>query len=195
MKLSQVKKTEIQKNIMAIYDKPEKKLDDDRSALVKENYKLWIAPLQSIIDTLPSAMINKDNNISVLIEENGEETKWHTYVSDKVPVCSSGGSYYSSTEAMELDPSLKERVCTLLSEINELLSERVALRTFVEECLDKVNTTKQLKELWAGYSALSKHIPPEPIRAKKGQQQVLNLESTLDLDAINQRLTMNILEG
>lgn len=195
MKLSQTKKDDIQRNILDIYNKPEKKLEDSRGALVKENYALWIAPLQAIIDTLPESMINKDNNLSVYIEENGEKHTWHAHVDTKVPVCASGSGYYSNTEAAELDPSLQEKVDVIIAEADALLTEKSALRTFVEECLDKVNTTKQLKELWADYSALSKHIPPEPVRAKKGQQQVLDLESTLDLDAINQRLTINMLEG
>jgi|LWDU01.1.fsa_nt_gi shikimate kinase len=195
MKLSQIKKKEIRNNILSIYDKPEKKLDDARSELVKENHTLWIAPLQPMIDALPSSIINKENNISVLVEDNGEETRWHAYMNNQVPVCSDGSGYYSNTKPMELDPSLQERVNILLAESTELLVERVALRTFVDECLDKISTTKQLKELWSNYSALYKHIPPEPIRAKKSQQQVLDLESKLDLDAINQRLTMNILEG
>jgi len=82
----------------------------------------------------------------------------------------------------------------IMQDDRDLQAEKQTLRDFVLECLDKVTTTKQLRELWVDYPALAKSIPPEPVRKKKEAQTVLDLDNTLELGALNKRLTENLLD-
>jgi len=195
MKLSQLKKDDVLKAIMGIYDVPEKRLKNLRDTLVCDNHALWIAPFQATIDTLPLEMFQKDDDLILEVGYEGNNHNWYAMAPKQVIVCREGSGYYSKTIPMKVVPTLQSRVESIQAEEAELLQEKVTLRTFTEECLDKVTTTKQLHELWANYPALSKHIPPEPVRAKKAKQQLLDLESSLDLNAVNKRLTENLLEG
>ena len=200
MKLSIVKKSEITHNILDIYEKPMDLLDKERQHVVLENYLLWIAQYQTDIDNLPIEFFNTSSVLKTLIEVDSSglkhlNTVWHYSHDVKVPVMSQDSGYYAEPEAQELHPTLQSKVEDILQRFDELISEKSNLRTFVDESLDQVTTTKQLRDLWANYGALLKHIPPEPSRVKKSKQTVLNLKTKLDIQAINQRLTEHLLEG
>jgi len=195
MKLSQVKKDDITREILDIFKKPERKLEHAKETIAIDNYFLWYAQYEDIAKQLPSEILAKDRHSSTKVMDNGYEATWSYYFENPMPMMVKGSGYSSSTIALELDSSLAERAQVIVEEGTALNSEKVQLRTFVDESMDAVNTTTQLRKLWELYPALLKHIPPEPIRKKEHTQTVLDLESTLDLDAINRRMTMNILEG
>lgn len=196
MKLSQIKKDEIAGNILEIYDKPFAALEKERDKVVIDNYPLWVQQYQEYIDKLPTELFNLSDKLKVEIKATNPlstDTYWTAYNDTKVPVLSKNSGYYAEAIAIELDPSLQDTVNDLIKRNDELTAEKSNLRTFIYECLDVVNTTKQLRELWTEYPALAKHIPAEPTRKKKTVQESLNLESTLDINTINRRLTENLL--
>jgi hypothetical protein len=195
MKLSQVKKDDITREILDIFKKPVRKLERAKEELAKENYFLWYAQYEAIAKQLPIELLAKDRHSSTKVMDNSYETSWSYYFENPMPMMLKGSGYSSSSIDLELEASLTERAQVIVDESTSLNSEKVQLRTFVDESMDAVNTTTQLRKLWELYPALLKHIPPEPIRKKEHTQTVLDLESTLDLDAINRRMTMNILEG
>jgi hypothetical protein len=195
MKLSQVKKDDITREILDIFKKPERKLEHAKETIAIDNYFLWYAQYEDIAKQLPSELLAKDRHSSTKVMDNGYEASWSYYFESPMPMMLKGSGYSSSVIALELDSSLAERVQIIVDESTTLNSEKVQLRTFVDESMSTVNTTTQLRKLWELYPALVKHIPPEPIRKKEHTQTVLDLESTLDLNAINKRLTENLLEG
>lgn len=192
MKLSQVKKDDITVKILSIYEKPEKALGTLRSEVAKENYLLWVAPYQATIDKLPDNMFNKQETVYTDIPDKQE---WRHEFDSKVPVITTGSGYYASSLHLPLDSSLVERVTNILDDMNALLTEKTQLRDFIDESLEKVTTTKQLKALWSDYPALLTHVPADKLRKKSEQQMVLALDSELDIKAINKRLTANLLEA
>jgi hypothetical protein len=195
MKLSRVKKDDITREILDIFDKPQKKLESAKDNIAKENYFLWYAQYEAIAKQLPIELLAKDRNASTKVMDNGYEASWSYYFENPMPMLLRGSGYSSHAIALELDASLTERAQVIVEEGTALNSEKVQLRAFVDESMSAVNTTTQLRKLWELYPALVKHIPPEPIRKKEHTQSVLDLESTLDLNAINKRLTENLLEG
>ena len=195
MKLSQVKKDDITRVILDIFDKPQKKLESAKDNIAKENYFLWYAQYEAIAKQLPIELLAKDRNATTKVMDNGYEASWSYYFENPMPMLLKGSGYSSSSIPLELDASLTERAQVIVEEGTALNSEKVQLRTFIDESMDAVTTTTQLRKLWELYPALLKHIPPEPIRKKEQTQTVLDLESTLDLNAINKRLTENLLEG
>lgn len=199
MKLSQIKKDDIHRAILDIYEQPEKALNVEERAIVVDNYMAWIPQYENIISQLPDGMVQKDTSISIEIMDTKDPSyrlaKWYGDLAEKSPVLKADTRYYADTLPTPIMEVMHDRINALLIKTEKLSKEKRNLRNFVEECLNKVTTTKQLRELWTDYPALSKHIPPEPVRAKKSQQATLELESTLDMGAVNKRLTENLLGG
>jgi len=199
MRLSGSKKDEIQHEILSIYNKPEQQLKDEENDIVVANYLAWIPQYEVAIAQLPEDMVHRDKSIVMDIPHDTDPdqriARWYGVLPEKSPVIKSGSGYYADTQPTPIMEVTQNAIDALLIKLEKLANEKRTLRTFIEECLEKVTTTKQLRELWADYPALAKHIPPEPVRAKKSQQQVLDLDSKLDLDVINRRITHNMLEG
>jgi len=199
MRLSGIKKDEIHHEILSIYDKPEQQLKAEENDIVVANYLAWIPQYEAAIAQLPEDMVHRDKSISMDIPHDTDPdqhtARWYGVLTEKSPVIKSGSGYYADTQSIPIMEVTQNAIDALLIKLEKLANEKRTLRTFVEECLEKVTTTKQLRELWADYPALAKHIPPEPVRAKKAKQSTLELESTLDMGAVNKRLTENLLEG
>ena len=195
MKLSRVKKDDITREILDIFDKPERKLGNAKENIAKDNYFLWYAQFEDIAKQLPIELLAKNRHTSTKVMDSGYEASWTYYFESSMPMHLEGSGYSASSMPLELGASLTERVQVIVEESTALNSEKVQLRTFIDESMRTVTTTTQLRKLWELYPALLKHIPPEPIRKKEHTQTVLDLESTLDLNAINKRLTENLLEG
>lgn len=199
MKLSQIKKDGIVTNILDIYTKPERNNRALEQEIVKDNYLAWIPQYEDIIAKLPEKMLHSDVNVHIDIPKADGSTeyteRWYGTFDTKVVVMKKGSGYYTDIQATPIMDAVKDRITELQTSIEKLSSEKRSLKTFVDECLAKVTTTKQLHELWKDYPALAKHIPPEPVRTKKAQQTVLDLESKVDMFALNKRLTESLLEG
>ena len=200
MKLSQIKKDEIAKNILSIYDKPQEEITKLEQEIVKDNYLAWIPQYEEAISKLPEYMVQRDTSIQMDVPKADGSTeftdRWFASFPQKVAVIKSDNSYYGAADSIPIMDVVYDRIIELQTKSKELSSEKRSLKTFVDECLAKVTTTKQLRDLWEDYPALSQHIPPEPARKSKTAQQLdLEIGSELQVDALNRRLTMNILEG
>ena len=200
MRLSQYRKAEIMHGIMDIYDEPLSDLEKQKSQFVIDNYNLWISQYTDDIKKLPKQFFNLSHSLRVEIKDNIEPDhikayRWTARHDEEVPVMRENNSYYSDTAPIEVQEALKVRVKSILEQERTIDKEISNLKMFVVDCLDQVTTTKQLREIWKDYPALAKHIPAEPARKKRAKQVELNLNTTLDVDAVNRRVTMNILEG
>jgi hypothetical protein len=197
MKLSKVKKDEIYDELRKTYDKPFEAVYGSQTKLVKENYDLWIAPYEKDIEKLPISMINTtDRLIMEVYDEKDYKQNWDYNTDVKVPCMVDGSGWTSKSLPIPIDDSLLEKVNIVRKEEDLLQAERSDFTSYIQECLDKVTTTKQLRELWKDYPALSNAIPPEPSRKPKSKKQLeLEIGTTLQVDALNRRLTMNILES
>jgi hypothetical protein len=197
MKLSRIKKDEIYAELRKTYDKPFAAVYESQSSLVMSNYNLWIQQYNTQIDQLPISMVNTtDRVIMEVYDEKDYKQNWDCSLSTKVPCMVDGSGWTSKSLPIPIDDSLLEKVNIVRKEEELLQAERSDFTSYIQECLDKVTTTKQLRELWKDYPALSNAIPPEPSRKPKSKKQLeLEIGTTLKVDALNRRLTMNILES
>jgi len=198
MRLSDTKKYDIREEIMGIYSNPENKIEKRKRECAKDNYLAWIPQYQSTIDKLPIEMIAHNKEISLDVDGldpiGTAHYKWGYSFDKPVPTQSSGTGYYASSMSTPVMPETVDIAVQIMQDDRDLQAEKQTLRSFVLECLDKVTTTKQLRELWVDYPVLAKSIPPEPVRKKKEAQLVLDLDNTLELGALNKRLTENLLD-
>lgn len=197
MKLSGIKKDEIYAELRKTYDKPFEAVYASQHKLVKENYRLWISQYEKDIERLPTSMLNTtDRLIMEVYDEKEYQQSWECNLSTKVPCMVDGSGWNSKSLPIPVNDSLLEQINIVKQEEELLQAERADFTNYIQECLDKVTTTKQLRELWKDYPALSNAIPPEPSRKPKSKKQLeLEIGTTLQVDALNRRLTMNILES
>ena len=198
MRLSDIKKYEIREEILGIYSNPEGKIEKRKKEFTKDNYLAWIPQYQSTIDKLPVEMVAHNKEITIDVDELDAlgipHYKWHYSFDKPVPTLVSGTGYYATSMRTPVMPEMVDVALQIMQDDRDLQAEKQTLRDFVLECLAAVTTTKQLRELWVDYPVLAKSIPPEPVRKKKEAQLVLDLDNTLELGALNKRLTENLLD-
>jgi len=198
MRLSKVKQDEIYQAIIAdTYDKPLLAVANKKKELVKRNYTLWFNQYEAPIKLLPKDMFNTENSIymQVQITQDSHATWSHYY--DTEVICENDGSRWSSTaKTMMVNPTLQDEVDIVIAEDTALENEKASLKRFIEESLEKQNTSVKLRKAWEEYPILLKYIPAEPVRAPRvAEQEELPMESVLKLDTLKQRLTQNLLES
>jgi hypothetical protein len=142
-------------------------------------------------------MFNTENSIymQVQITQDSHATWSHYY--DTEVICESDGSRWSSvSKTMMVNPTLQDEVDIVIAEDTALENEKASLKRFIEESLEKQNTSVKLRKAWEEYPILLKYIPAEPVRAPRvAKQEELPMESVLKLDTLKQRLTQNLLES
>ena len=198
MRLSKVKQDEIYKAIIAdTYDKPLVAIANKKKELVKRNYTLWFNQYESAIKLLPKDIFNTEGNIymKVALPQGSTDTWSHYY--DTAVICEKDGSRWSSSaKSIEVNDTLLDEVNLVIAEDTTVENEKKSLKMFIEESLDKHNTTVKLRKAWEEYPILLKYIPAEPVRApRKAKQEDLPMEAVLKLDMLKQRLTQNLLES
>ena len=198
MRLSKVKQDEIYKAIIAdTYDKPLVAIANKKKELVKRNYTLWFNQYESAIKLLPKDIFNTENNICMkVVLPQGSTATWSHYY-DTAVICEKDGSRWSSSaKSIEVNDTLLDEVNLVIAEDTTVENEKKSLKIFIEESLDKHNTTVKLRKAWEEYPILLKYIPAEPVRApRKAKQEDLPMEAVLKLDMLKQRLTQNLLES
>jgi len=198
MRLSKVKQDEIYKAIIAdTYDKPLVAIANKKKELVKRNYTLWFNQYESAIKLLPKDIFNTESNICMkVVLPQGSTATWSHYY-DTAVICEKDGSRWSSSaKSIEVNDTLLDEVNLVIAEDTTVENEKKSLKIFIEESLDKHNTTVKLRKAWEEYPILLKYIPAEPVRApRKAKQEDLPMEAVLKLDMLKQRLTQNLLES
>jgi len=198
MRLSKVKQDEIYKAIIAdTYDKPLVAIANKKKELVKRNYTLWFNQYESAIKLLPKDIFNTESNICMkVVLPQGSTATWSHYY-DTAMICEKDGSRWSSSaKSIEVNDTLLDEVNLVIAEDTTVENEKKSLKIFIEESLDKHNTTVKLRKAWEEYPILLKYIPAEPVRApRKAKQEDLPMEAVLKLDMLKQRLTQNLLES
>jgi len=126
----------------------------------------------------------------------GSTATWSHYY-DTAVICEKDGSRWSSSaKSIEVNDTLLDEVNLVIAEDTTVENEKKSLKIFIEESLDKHNTTVKLRKAWEEYPILLKYIPAEPVRApRKAKQEDLPMEAVLKLDMLKQRLTQNLLES
>jgi hypothetical protein len=198
MRLSKVKQDEIYKAIIAdTYDKPLVAIANKKKELVKRNYTLWFNQYESAIKLLPKDIFNTESSIYMkVVLPQGSTATWSHYY-DTAVICEKDGSRWSSSsKSIEVNDTLLDEVNLVIAEDTTVENEKKSLKIFIEESLDKHNTTVKLRKAWEEYPILLKYIPAEPVRApRKAKQEDLPMEAVLKLDMLKQRLTQNLLES
>jgi hypothetical protein len=198
MRLSKAKQDEIYQAIIAdTYDKPFVAIANKKKELVKRNYALWFNQYEATIKLLPKDIFNTENSMYMKVQlPQDSHSTWSHYYPTEV-ICESDNSRWSSTaKSIEVNDTLLDEVNLVIAEDTTLENEKKSLKIFIEESLEKHNTTVKLRKAWEEYPILLKYIPAEPVRAPRvAKQEDLPMESVLKLDTLKQRLTQNLLES
>jgi hypothetical protein len=191
MRLSQTKQTEIAEKIKKdMYDKPFAAIDKEQKDLVYENYLLWVAPYQDIVNQLPTEMVCRDDHIKMDVVEH---VTWNYYHNSKLVNLVTGSGWSTSSHSIPLQKELEPAAMTLLDKEKDLTSEKNELMDYVNESMHTLGTTLKLRKTWP--HALHKYIPAEPLRKSKKTKEVQEELFAAPTDAIKQRMTENLLEG
>jgi hypothetical protein len=152
------------------------------------------------IPEIPSDEIyTKDINTPViddtLYSHKCDKSTWTQYVDSSLPVMMKGSGWQSNDLPVPLQKSMKEEVIKLRIEDFKLKIERINMKKYLRDTLDRNNTTSKLRKAFP--STLQKYIPPEPPRAAR-QPKPINTEETPELIVpgnLKQRMTENLLDN
>jgi hypothetical protein len=198
MRLSQTKQNEIYTEIIKdTYDVPLATISNKKKDLVQRNYTMWISQYESAIKLLPKDMFNTESNVYMKVNLTPDSSANWSHYYDKAVICEKESSRWSSSSKnIDVNPTLLDEVNQVVAEEAILENEKKSLKLFIEESLNKHNTTIKLRKAWENYPILLKYIPAEPVRApRKPKQESLPMEAVLKLDTLKQRLTQNLLES
>jgi len=136
MRLSQTKQIEIAEKIKKdMYDKPFAAIDKEQKDLVYENYLLWVAPYQDIVNQLPTEMVCRDDHIKMDVVEH---VTWNYFHNNKLVNLVTGSGWSTSSHSIPLQKELEPAAMTLLDKEKALTSEKNELMDYVNESMDKL---------------------------------------------------------
>lgn len=203
MRLSNIKKAEIKKEILGnLFYKRFDEILKRKSKLAEENYHLQIKKYLPILNQLPKELIAHSRLYSVDIKyqsPNGNnygkndnvdiDEEWNYRNEDPLPSFVKPNNGYYITQ--KLLPELKPKAAEICEDWLKGKKEKEEMKKYLENVLDKVVTTKQLREVFP--SALHKYIPPEP--SKKNRERNIKEEITIDAPKeLNRILTEKLIE-
>jgi len=182
-----------------LYGTKQKRLEERKVALARQNRDLWLEKYAPIIAQLPPEMITRHKDYQVDIDytsPNSEykklEETWTYSADDPIinPVDANNTSSYLYPVQSPVHDRLETTVNQLCEDILALKKERDAMEDYLRETTEKNKGSLLLKKVWP--EVFHKYLPPEPARTpKKAKPKVVNPDVP---DFLKVRLTTNLLE-
>ena len=143
--------------IDGLYRKREDELKVRRAAIAEKNRELQLAPIQYLLDQLPTDMIAHADEYVVRIRYTREEDKTNVLVDEKWdyktddPIINPqkvSSSHYQNTPDNDLKEELKEESDKLCEDIITIKTEKGEMATYLNETTSKYTGSLQLREKW-----------------------------------------------
>ena len=182
-----------------LYGTKQKRLEERKVALARQNRDLWLEKYAPIIAQLPPEMITRHKDYQVDIDytsPNSEykklEETWTYSVDDPIinPVDANNSSSYLYPVQSPLHSRLEDAAHQLCEDILALKKEKDAMEEYLRETTEKNKGSLLLKKVWP--EVFHKYLPTEPVRIpRKTKPKVENPDVP---DFLKVRLTTNLLE-
>lgn len=204
MKLSRTKRSSIVEEILdSLFIQPRKALEEKQDTLANEIWEHEIRQYQELLSQLPEKFYKTDDYVYLkFIDPRPENTtkavvKWRSEFTQPVIICTDNTSWGSNLNvSTPIVDTFKDRIIDLLTAQDKLKKERDTLKAYLNETINSVNTTKQLKVVWD--EVFHKFIPIDPPRTP--QTKKADVEATLsteipDIDKVKGRMVDNLLKA
>ena len=192
------------KIIDGLYRKREDELKVRRTAIAKKNRELQLAPIQYLLDQLPTDMIAHADEYVVRIRYTREEDKTNVLIDEKwdyktdTPVINPqkvSNSHYQNTPDNDLKEELKEEADKLCEDIIELKTEKEEMSVYLNATTSKYTGSLQLRKAWKNEPALLKYLPAEPVKVLRPKPAKKVVVPDLEVPTfLKTRMTTNLLE-
>ena len=195
----------LRSNILdGLYRKREDDLKVRRAAIAKKNRELQLAPIQYLLDQLPTDMIAHADEYVVRIRYTREgglggvlvDEKWD-YKTDK-PIINPqkvSNSHYQNTPDNDLKEELQKEADKLCEDIIELKTEKEEMSVYLNATTSKYTGSLQLRKAWKNEPALLKYLPAEPVKISRPKPAKKVVVPDLEVPAfLKSRMTTNLLE-
>jgi len=159
--------------IDGLYRKREDELKVRRAAIAKKNRELQLAPIQYLLDQLPTDMVAHADEYVVRIRYTREEDKTNVLIDEKwdyktdTPVINPqkiSNSHYQNTPDNDLKEELKEGADKLCEDIITIKTEKEEMSAYLNETTRKYTGSLQLRKKWKDEPMLLKYLPAEPVK-------------------------------
>ncbi len=186
------------------YHKREQELEVRKTAIAKKNRELQLAPIQYLLDQLPTDMIAHADEYVVRIRYTREgglggvlvDEKWD-YKTD-TPVINPqkvSNSHYQNTPDNDLKEELKKEADKLCEDIVELKTEKEEMSVYLNATTSKYTGSLQLRKAWKNEPALLKYLPAEPVKVSRPKPAKKVVVPDLEVPTfLKTRMTTNLLE-
>ncbi len=187
-----------------LYRKREDDLKVRRAAIAKKNRELQLAPIQYLLDQLPTTMISHADEYVVRIRYTREgglggvlvDEKWD-YKTD-TPVINPqkvSNSHYQNTPDNDLKEELKEKADKLCEDIIELKTEKAEMSVYLNATTSKYTGSLQLRKAWKNEPGLLRYLPAEPVKVLRPKPAKKVVVPDLEVPTfLKNRMTTNLLE-
>jgi hypothetical protein len=187
-----------------LYRKREDELKVRRAAIAKKNRELQLAPIQYLLDQLPTDMIAHADEYVVRIRYTREEDKTNVLVDEKwdyqtdTPVINPqkvSNSHYQNTPDNDLKEELKEEADKLCEDIVFLKTEKEEMSLYLKETTSKYTGSLQLRKVWKDHPMLCKYLPAEPVKVSRPKpEKKVSVPDREVPTFLKTRMTTNLLE-
>ena len=187
-----------------LYRKREDDLKVRRAAIAKKNRELQLAPIQYLLDQLPTDMISHADEYIVRVKYTPEkdntvvklDEKW-AYKTEK-PVINPqrvSNSHYQNTPDNVLEEELWPTTEELCKDILILRNEKEELTVYLNETTKKYTGSLQLRKAWKNEPGLLKHLPAEPVKISRPKPAKKVVVPDREVPTfLKTRMTTNLLE-
>jgi len=195
----------LKSNILdGFYRKREAELAVRRTVIAKKNRELQLAPIQYLLDQLPTDMISHADEYVVRMRYTREEDKTNVLVDEKwdyktdAPVINPqkvSNSHYQNTPDNDLKEELKEKADKLCEDIIELKTEKEEMSVYLNATTSKYTGSLQLRKAWKNEPGLLKYLPAEPVKVLRPKPAKKVVVPDLEVPTfLKNRMTTNLLE-
>ena len=189
----------------SLYHKKEDELKERRAVIAKKNRELQLAPIQYLLDQLPTTMISHADEYVVRMRYTREEDKTNVLVDEKWeyktddPIINPqkvSNSHYQNTPDNDLKEELKEEADKLCEDIIELKTEKEEMSVYLNAITSKYTGSLQLRKAWKNEPAFLKYLPAEPAKVLRPKPTKKVVVPDLEVPTfLKKRQTTNLLEG
>ena len=206
MRIGDYELRNIREKILAdLYRKKEDELKERKTGIAEQSRKLYLEPIQYLLDQLPAEMVCHDKEYCLRVKYTPNEDKTEIMVDEKWEYktdtnivnpqsYTKGGSYYSSTPENTLDPRLQESAAELCSDILDLRMEKQKMSKYLTDTTTRYTGSLQLRKVWP--ETLHKYLPAEPVKTpRQKREKIISEPDPTVPTTLKTRLTTNLLEG
>jgi len=181
----------INKILDDLYLKPRLRVIEEKIDITKQGYNLWIAQFPELHAVQPEFLHYVDK---VLMQAPNEIGRWSANFDNPVVY---KGTIHTGWNRRDLEFDAPEEIHKRIQEIHDkhlkIEHEYGETRKYLINSFDIWNTTAKLKKNWP--VSLHKYIPVDPKTVRKKSTVAEEPTLVAPVESIQNRMTLNILEG